>query len=94
MCSKYYLEHQNKTKSYTQNIKYTLYLEQSRSNQWESYILCKLSVKGLESMLLGHRQQETYNIQEIFPIAAMTAWDIVPEEKAWFFSSQGMNCPK
>ena len=35
-----------------------------------------------------------YRIPETFPIAAMTAWDIVPEEKPGFCRSQGLRCSK
>ena len=34
------------------------------------------------------------HIPETFPIAAMTAWDIVPEEKPGFCRSQGLRCSK
>ena len=41
-----------------------------------------------------HLYPETYRIPETFPIAAMTAWDIVPEEKPGFCRSQGLRCSK
>ena len=41
-----------------------------------------------------HLYPETYRIPETFPIAAMTAWDIVPEEKAGSSRSQGLTCSK
>ena len=37
----------------------------------------------------------TYKVPGTFLIAVMTTWDIVPEEKAMFFSgSQGRKCSK
>ena len=38
-------------------------------------------------MLFDYPEQETYKLPETFPVAAKTAWDIVPEEKAMFLSS-------
>ena len=45
-------------------------------------------------IILVHLYPETYRIPETFAIAAMTAWDIVPEEKAGFSRSQGLKCSK
>ena len=46
-------------------------------------------------MLFDYPEQETYKLPETFPVAAKTAWDIVPEEKAMFFSSsEGRTCSK
>ena len=56
---------------------------------WENKYLEHLKDIYLD---LGH--SGVTNIPETFPIAAMTAWDIVPEEKARFCSSKEMDCSK
>ena len=54
---------------------------------WYSYLYVYIYISV-------HLYQETYRIPETFPIAAMTAWDIVPEEKPGFCRSQGLRCSK
>ena len=56
--------------------------------------ICPLLYMFTVYIISVHLYPETYRIPETFPIAAMTAWDIVPEEKPGFCRSQGLRCSK
>ena len=48
---------------------------------------------SIETYAFGLPPKGTYKLPETFSIAAKTAWDIVPEEIAVFFSTEGRKCP-